>query len=158
MQKTFARYLGVSLAFVGKATAGLELTRPVRLLASAKLELSSQRVQTLSAFLPILSIRRLAGCMAQRDCCRDREHAVGDRPDRYEPRLCKRRPKKDKYFRERRANYKRGPWHALVASSQAVSAPANAIAHRVLYGITHTAVTWAKASEHLAEASRQLAS
>jgi putative transposase len=34
-------------------------------------------------------------------------HAVGDRPDRYEPRLRKRRPKPYKHLREPRENYKR---------------------------------------------------
>jgi hypothetical protein len=34
-------------------------------------------------------------------------HVVGDRPDRYEPRVKKRRPKKYKYMREPRENYKR---------------------------------------------------
>lgn len=34
-------------------------------------------------------------------------HVVGNRPDRFEPRLKKRRPKKYKHLREPRANYKR---------------------------------------------------
>ena len=34
-------------------------------------------------------------------------HIVGDRPDRFEPRLTKRRPKQYKHLREPRQNYKR---------------------------------------------------
>jgi hypothetical protein len=34
-------------------------------------------------------------------------HVVGDRPDRFEPRLRKRRPKPYKHLREPRENYKR---------------------------------------------------
>jgi hypothetical protein len=34
-------------------------------------------------------------------------HVVGNRPDRFEPRLKKRRPKKYKFLREPRDNYKR---------------------------------------------------
>jgi len=64
-------------------------------------------LQTLSAFLPLL-----ASCMPLDEGCDAlltaiATHAVGDRPDRYEPRLVKRRPKKYKFFRESRDSYKK---------------------------------------------------
>jgi hypothetical protein len=64
-------------------------------------------LQTLNQFLPLLgsSMPVAAGCEAMLDCIG--AHAVGRRPDRYEPRLVKRRLKKYKHLREPRANYRR---------------------------------------------------
>lgn len=64
-------------------------------------------LQTLSNFLPALACEMPldAGCAALIRCVA--AHLVGNRPDRYEPRLVKHRPKKYKFFREPRANYKR---------------------------------------------------
>ena len=64
-------------------------------------------LQTLNQFLPLLgcSMPVAAGCDALLDCIG--AHAVGNRPDRYEPRLVKRRLKKYKHLREPRENYRR---------------------------------------------------
>ena len=64
-------------------------------------------LQTLNQFLPLLvaSMPTAAGCEALLTCIA--AHVVGNRPDRYEPRLVKRRPKPYKHLREPRANYKR---------------------------------------------------
>jgi hypothetical protein len=64
-------------------------------------------LQTLNSFLPLLgSCMGIAdGCEALLACIAT--HIVGDRPDRYEPRLVKRRPKPYKHFREPRQNYKK---------------------------------------------------
>ena len=64
-------------------------------------------LQTLSAFLPILSSGASLDAWCNALVAAIATHTVGDRPDRYEPRLCKRRPKKYKHLREPRANYKR---------------------------------------------------
>lgn len=64
-------------------------------------------LQTLNTFLPLLgSCMDIAdGCEALLECIAT--HIVGNRPDRYEPRVVKRPPKKYKRMREPRANYKR---------------------------------------------------
>lgn len=64
-------------------------------------------LQTLNNFLPLLAGRLSvdAWCAALTDAIA--AHRVANRPDRYEPRRLKRRPKKYKYLREPRANYKR---------------------------------------------------
>lgn len=64
-------------------------------------------LQTLNNFLPLLCCQMhiADGCAALLNCLAT--HLVGNRPDRYEPRLVKRRPKKYKHLRERRANYRR---------------------------------------------------
>jgi hypothetical protein len=64
-------------------------------------------VQTLNQFLPLLGswASVATGCEALLDCIG--AHAVGNRPDRYEPRLVKRRLKKFKHLREPRENYRR---------------------------------------------------
>jgi len=64
-------------------------------------------LQTLNQFLPLLgsSMPVAAGCEALINCIA--AHVVGHRPDRYEPRLVKRRLKKYKHLREPRADYKR---------------------------------------------------
>jgi putative transposase len=63
-------------------------------------------LQTLSEFLPLLLTRvgSEAWCTALLTAVAT--HIVGDRPDRYEPRLRKRRPKPYKHLREPRRNYK----------------------------------------------------
>jgi hypothetical protein len=63
-------------------------------------------LQTLNSFLPLL-----VTCMAISEGCESllaciAAHAVGNRPDRYEPRVIKRPPKKYKRMREPRQNYK----------------------------------------------------
>jgi hypothetical protein len=64
-------------------------------------------LQTLNQFLPLLgsAMPVAAGCEALIHCIG--AHAVGNRPDRYEPRLVKRRLKKYKHLRESRARYRR---------------------------------------------------
>jgi len=64
-------------------------------------------LQSVNSFLPTLgSCASIdAWCDALLDAIAT--HVVGNRPDRYEPRLTKRRPKKFKHLREPRANYKR---------------------------------------------------
>lgn len=64
-------------------------------------------LQTLNNFLPTLgsSASLDAWCDGLLDAIAT--HVVGNRPDRYEPRLTKRRPKKFKHLREPRANYKK---------------------------------------------------
>jgi hypothetical protein len=64
-------------------------------------------LQTLNTFLPLLgSYMDIAdGCEALLACIAT--HIVGNRPDRYEPRLVKRRPKQYKHLREPRQNYKK---------------------------------------------------
>jgi len=59
-------------------------------------------LQTLNNFLPLL-----CGCMPAEEGCTAlvaciAAHTVGDRPDRYEPRRVKRRPKNYKFFRRSR--------------------------------------------------------
>jgi len=63
-------------------------------------------LQTLSQFLPLLlsSVSSEAWCMTLLTAVAT--HNVGDRPDRFEPRLRKRRPKPYKHLREHRRNYK----------------------------------------------------
>jgi hypothetical protein len=64
-------------------------------------------LQTLSHFLPLLgSCKSLtAACEALVHCIA--AHAVGNRPDRYEPRVKKRRPKEYDLMNKPRAEYKR---------------------------------------------------
>jgi hypothetical protein len=64
-------------------------------------------LQTLNNFLPLLAtcMSLSAGCDALVSCVV--AHGVGNRPDRYEPRLIKRRPKKYGRLREPRENYQR---------------------------------------------------
>ncbi len=63
-------------------------------------------LQTLDRFLPLLlsGISSEAWCEALLTAVA--AHIVGDRPDRFEPRLRKRRPKPYKHLREHRRNYK----------------------------------------------------
>jgi hypothetical protein len=64
-------------------------------------------LQTLGKFLPLLhtSLSIETWCDALLEAIA--AHVVGDRPDRFEPRLRKRRPKPYKHLREPRQNYKR---------------------------------------------------
>lgn len=64
-------------------------------------------LQTMLNLLPILStgVSTDAWCEAVLEAIAS--HEVGNRPDRYEPRLKKRRPNKYKFMREPRQNYKR---------------------------------------------------
>ena len=63
-------------------------------------------LQTLNQFLPLLvsQVSTEAWCEALLKAVAT--HVVGDRPDRVEPRLVKRRPKPYKHLREHRRNYK----------------------------------------------------
>jgi hypothetical protein len=64
-------------------------------------------LQTMNKLLPLLS----TGISTQNWCAAVLQaiatHDVGNRPDRFEPRVKKRRPKKFKFLREPRDNYKR---------------------------------------------------
>jgi hypothetical protein len=64
-------------------------------------------LQTMNNFLPLLGtcMSLSEGCDAMVSCIA--AHVVGNRPDRYEPRLIKRRPKKYGRLREPRENYQR---------------------------------------------------
>lgn len=64
-------------------------------------------LQTLAKFLPLLetAVSTSAWCDALLEAIA--AHVVGNRPDRFEPRVRKRRPKKYKLMREPRDNYKR---------------------------------------------------
>lgn len=64
-------------------------------------------LQTLDSLLPLLATQ-----LATTDWCQAlleaiATHLVGDRPDRYEPRVRKRRPKNYKLMREPRENYRK---------------------------------------------------
>lgn len=63
-------------------------------------------LQTLDQFLPLLlsQVSTDTWCMALLTAVAT--HGIGDRPDRFEPRLRKRRPKPYKHLREHRRNYK----------------------------------------------------
>ena len=63
-------------------------------------------LQLLNSFLPwlVLCAPLDAGCSALLECIA--AQAVGNRPDRYEPRRVKRRPKNYRYFREARGSYR----------------------------------------------------
>jgi hypothetical protein len=64
-------------------------------------------LQTITNLLPLLStsISTTDWCQALQDAVT--AHLVGNRPDRFEPRIKKRRPKKYKLMREPRENYKK---------------------------------------------------
>ena len=91
---------------------GYNLIRKAMALAAAESGICPWQVsfkgtmQTLNAFLPLL-----CSCMPIADGCDTllaciATHNVGDRPDRYEPRLVKRRPKPYKHLRKPRQHYK----------------------------------------------------
>jgi hypothetical protein len=64
-------------------------------------------LQTIANLLPLLSTRISTEewCDALLEAIAT--HLIGNRPDRYEPRVKKRRPKPYKLMREPRENYKR---------------------------------------------------
>ena len=64
-------------------------------------------LQTISSFLPMLAGRMPIDEWIDGLLTAVATHEVGDRPDRYEPRLTKRRPKKYKHLREPRDNYRK---------------------------------------------------
>lgn len=64
-------------------------------------------LQTLDKFLPVLSTRVSTECWTAELISAIATHTVGNRPNRYEPRVRKRRPKKFKLLREPRKNYKK---------------------------------------------------
>jgi putative transposase len=64
-------------------------------------------LQTLNAFLPVLRSSASLDAWCRALVAAIATHAVGDRPDRYEPRRVKRRPKPYKWFHKPRAEYKR---------------------------------------------------
>lgn len=64
-------------------------------------------LQTLNNLLPLLSARISTDQWCSVLLHAVATHVVGNRPDRYEPRLRKRRPKKYKLLREPRINYQR---------------------------------------------------
>lgn len=63
--------------------------------------------QTLARFLPLVTSTVSLDAWYRALLAAVAAHAVGNRPDRYEPRLTKRRPKKFKHLREPRKNYRR---------------------------------------------------
>jgi hypothetical protein len=91
---------------------GYNLIRGVMATAAAQSALSPWEIsfkgtlQTLDQFLPILlsQVSSEAWCTALLAAVGT--HLVGNRPDRFEPRLRKRRPKPYKHLREPRRNYK----------------------------------------------------
>lgn len=64
-------------------------------------------LQTITNLLPLLStqLSTQSWCDALLEAIAT--HVVGNRPDRFEPRVRKRRPKKYKLMREPRENYKK---------------------------------------------------
>ena len=64
-------------------------------------------LQTMNKLLPLLSTRISMENWCEAVLEAIATHVVGNRPDRFEPRLKKRRPKKYKFLREPRDNYKR---------------------------------------------------
>jgi hypothetical protein len=68
-------------------------------------------VQTLNAFLPMLHRGVDLDCWCRALLAAIASHAVGNRPDRFEPRLPKRRPKPYKHLREPRQNYRNRVLH-----------------------------------------------
>ena len=65
-------------------------------------------MSTLTEMLPVLGMIRdpVELCRVLFNCCR--QHTVGNRPDRYEPRVLKRRPKQYKLMQKPRHQYKPG--------------------------------------------------
>ena len=63
-------------------------------------------LQTLDQFLPILLSKASSEAWCTALLTAVATHVVGNRPDRFEPRLVKRRPKPYKHLREPRHNYK----------------------------------------------------
>jgi hypothetical protein len=63
--------------------------------------------QTLARFLPLVTSTAALETWERALLAAVAAHAVGNRPNRYEPRLTKRRPKKFKHLREPRQNYRK---------------------------------------------------
>jgi hypothetical protein len=92
---------------------GYNLIRRVMAVAAARANREPWTVsfkgtlQTLNNFLPLLntSVSTSNWCESLLDAIAT--HVVGDRPDRFEPRVRKRRPKEYEPMREPRGNYKR---------------------------------------------------
>jgi hypothetical protein len=70
-------------------------------------------LQTLKQFLPILLTNVSSELWCEALFTAVATHLVGNRPDRFEPRLVKRRPKPYKHLREPRRNYKARPRNQL---------------------------------------------
>jgi hypothetical protein len=89
------------------------LIRRVMALAAFDSEISPWHVsfkgalQTLNAFLPVLRCSPSLNAWCDTLVAAIAAHAVGHRPNRYEPRRVKRRPKPYKWFQKPRAEYKR---------------------------------------------------
>jgi hypothetical protein len=89
------------------------LIRKVMVFAASRAGLEPWRVsfkgalQTLTKLLPLLNttVPLFEWCDALLEAVAS--HTVGDRPDRFEPRLKKRRPKQYKHLRKPRENYKK---------------------------------------------------
>lgn len=96
----FMHLLGYNLIRGVMATAALECEVPPWCISF------KGTLQTLQAFLPmVLFVSDLDG-WCQTLLAAIASHTVNDRPDRYEPRVVKRRSKKYKYMREPRQNYR----------------------------------------------------
>lgn len=92
---------------------GYNLLRGVMATAAREAGLQPSQVsfkgtlQTLARFLPLVTSAASLDAWHQALLAAVAEHRVGNRPDRYEPRLVKRRPKPYKHLREPRQNYRR---------------------------------------------------
>jgi putative transposase len=92
---------------------GYNLIRRVMALAAMESGTSPWQVsfkgalQTLNAFLPTLCSTASLDTWCEALVAAIATHAVGNRPDRYEPRLLKRRLKKYKHLREPRRDYQK---------------------------------------------------
>ena len=64
-------------------------------------------LQTISHFLPLLALEISIDAWCHSLLAAVATHRVGDRPDRYEPRMIKRRPKHYRRLRQHRHIYKR---------------------------------------------------
>lgn len=92
---------------------GYNLIRRLMAVAAARADTEPWTVsfkgalQTINNLLPVLSthLSTASWCDGLLDAIAT--HVVGNRPDRFEPRVKKRRPKKYKFMREPRENYKR---------------------------------------------------
>ena len=89
------------------------LIRRVTALAAMESDMSPWRVsfkgalQTVNSFLPLLSGTTSAGTWCQRFVQAIATHLVGNRPNRFEPRVKKRRAKEYDLMNKPRTEYKR---------------------------------------------------
>jgi len=96
----YAHLLGYNLLRGVMATAAFEADR-------SPWEISFKgTLQTLKEFLPILLTSVPSDMWCEALLTAVATHVVGNRPDRFEPRLVKRRPKPYKHLRDLRRNYK----------------------------------------------------